>query len=94
MLSEVGYFLTRDECEAVVRRALDCLTRAGSLVLVHWRHPVEGWPLDGDGVHGLAGEIATAAGFHATARLEDEDFRLDLWRRRGLPSVAAAEGKL
>ncbi len=94
VLSEVGYFLTRDECAAVLRAALGCLGPTGSLLLVHWRHPVEGWPLDGDDVHALARELAEGSGHVVTTAVLDEDFRLDLWRRRGLPSLAALEDKL
>jgi len=33
-----------------VARVADALTPDGVVVLCHWRHPIEGWPLDSDAV--------------------------------------------
>ena len=33
--------------EHLVARVADSLTPDGVVVLCHWRHPIEGWPLDG-----------------------------------------------
>ncbi len=51
VVSEVGYFLSVAGLEELVRRVRGCLAGDGVVVLVHWRHPVEGWPLDGADVH-------------------------------------------
>ncbi len=78
VLSEVGYFLTSDELDEVLRLARESLAPSGSLVLVHWRHPVEGWPLDGGDVHDRAEDLA---GLRASTRVEDDDFLLVVLRR-------------
>lgn len=51
VLSEVGYFLSPGELERLVELMRSTLTEDGVVVLAHWRHAVEGWPLDGPAVH-------------------------------------------
>ncbi|ROR90594.1 LmbE family N-acetylglucosaminyl deacetylase [Nocardioides aurantiacus] len=51
VVSEVGYFLSPLALDRLVDRAADSLDPDGVVVLCHWRHPVEGWPLDGPAVH-------------------------------------------
>lgn len=53
VLSEIGYFLTREALTAVATRIRDNLADDGVVLLCHWRHPVHGWPLDGDEVHDI-----------------------------------------
>lgn len=53
VLSEIGYFLTREALTVVAARIRDSLTDDGVVLLCHWRHPVDGWPLDGDEVHDI-----------------------------------------
>ncbi|WP_427018247.1 PIG-L family deacetylase [Pseudarthrobacter sp. P1] len=53
VLSEVGYYLTAGQLTATVDAM--CLSSLPGAVLAacHWRHPIDGWPLDGDAVHRL-----------------------------------------
>jgi LmbE family N-acetylglucosaminyl deacetylase/SAM-dependent methyltransferase len=51
VVSEVGYFLSPDELDGLVRRVASSLEPDGVVVLCHWRHPIAGWPLDGAQVH-------------------------------------------
>ena len=51
VVAEIGYFLSPAELEGLVQRVISCLSPDGVVVLCHWRHPVEGWPLDAAGVH-------------------------------------------
>lgn len=51
VVSEVGYFLSPASLDRLVARLDACLEPTGALVLCHWRHPVEGWALDGSQVH-------------------------------------------
>ncbi|XVX20497.1 PIG-L family deacetylase [Actinomycetota bacterium] len=91
VLSEVGYFLDVASLDRLLDRCLESLSPTGELVLVNWRHPVEGWPLDGDDVRERAsrrGDLVT------TATHVETDFALDLLTRPGLPSVAEREGLL
>ena len=48
VLSELGYYLDEKDCQQLASLAV---TTAGDLVAVHWRHPVEDYPLTGDHVH-------------------------------------------
>ncbi len=76
LLSEVGYYLGARDCRCLGERAA-----AGStdLVAVHWRHPVDDYPLSGDEVHRILADSCSAAGMtHLVAHTED-DFRLDVW---------------
>ncbi len=50
--SEVGYFLSAAGLDGLVERVRESLTEDGVVVLCHWRHEVDGWPLDGPTVHG------------------------------------------
>lgn len=51
VLSEAGYFLSPAELSGLITRVCDSLTPEGHVVLCHWRHPIVGWPLDGERVH-------------------------------------------
>ena len=50
-ISEVGYFLSPRELDAVVESARRARTDDGHLLLCHWRHQPVGWPLAGPAVH-------------------------------------------
>jgi LmbE family N-acetylglucosaminyl deacetylase len=54
VISEVGYYLTPAELDAVLDKSVDSLLPGGALVLCHWRGPISGWSLDGDSVHAAA----------------------------------------
>jgi LmbE family N-acetylglucosaminyl deacetylase/SAM-dependent methyltransferase len=56
VVSEVGYYLAPDELAAMWDRIEDAMMPGGTLALCHWRHPVEGWELDGEAVHTSARE--------------------------------------
>lgn len=51
VVSEVGYFLSPVDLEELVRQVANGLTPDGVVLLAHWRHPVQGWPLDCAAVH-------------------------------------------
>lgn len=51
VISEVGYFLSPVGIELLADRVNACLGAAAVVVLAHWRHEVDGWPLDGPMVH-------------------------------------------
>lgn len=54
VISEVGYFLGAARLEQLLARVATSLDADGVVVLCHWRHEVEGWPLDGPSVHRAA----------------------------------------
>ncbi|NNG38358.1 methyltransferase domain-containing protein [Flexivirga sp. ID2601S] len=49
--SEIGYFLSPDALRGTIDRIGELLTDDGVVALAHWRHPIDGWPLDADAVH-------------------------------------------
>ncbi|MET3809916.1 PIG-L family deacetylase [Arthrobacter sp. UYEF3] len=54
VVSEVGYYLSPEELAALFERVEATLLPGGTLVLCHWRHPIDGWALDGDTIHAAA----------------------------------------
>ena len=56
VVSEVGYYLASDELAVLLERIEASVEPGGTLLLCHWRHPVDGWELDGDAVHAMARE--------------------------------------
>jgi hypothetical protein len=51
IVSEVGYYWSRDELNAAQESIEEELEAGGHLVLVHWTPPVLDYPLTGDEVH-------------------------------------------
>jgi SAM-dependent methyltransferase len=89
VVSELGYYLDHDACRRLMELAV---ASAGTVVAVHWRHPVAEYPLSGDEVHAaLAGAAGSTMG-HLVGHRE-ADFVLDVWstdrrspaRREGVP---------
>ena len=91
VLSEVGYYLSLDELNALCDRSIGSLSRDGVLVACHWRHPVEEYPLRGDTVHAVLRSRTEVA---SLARHEEEDFLLDVLVRPPAVSVAGQTGLL
>lgn len=89
VLSEVGYFLTPTDWLATLRAVRERLSAGGEVVLVHWRHPTEGIPLDGPTVHAQAATALADLGHRAG--YADADLLADVWG--GPASVAADEGR-
>lgn len=89
VLSEVGYYLEREDA----RRAIDCaaehLNRSGSLLAAHWRHPVAEYPTTGDDFHLL---LNATRGMERASRYIDADVVIDLLRPIGTRSVGDEEG--
>ncbi|MFI5084648.1 MAG: PIG-L family deacetylase [Actinomycetales bacterium] len=78
VLSEVGYYLHAAALERTLERVLASMTEDGVLVACHWRHPISGWPLDGEDVHRAFGEHPR---LHRVGRYEEEDFLLEVFER-------------
>jgi SAM-dependent methyltransferase len=91
VFSEVLYYFAGDELDRVLDRGAASLRPGGSLLAVHWRHPVADYPRGGDDVHeALAArpDLALRVGHTET------DFTAGVYQRAGgeLVSVAQAEG--
>ncbi|WP_347208963.1 PIG-L family deacetylase [Nocardioides marinisabuli] len=73
VVSEVGYFLSPVDLDSLVRQVAHGLTRDGVVLLAHWRHPVQGWPLDGAAVHRA---FEALPGWSRLAQYQDRDVEL------------------
>lgn len=93
VLSEVLYYLDPDDLRAVLAQVPEAVRPGGTLLAVHWRHPVADYPQSGDAVHAA---LRAALDWPRVAVHEEPDFLLDCWVAadaddRRAASVAAAE---
>jgi SAM-dependent methyltransferase len=89
LVSEVGYYLGPDDLGLLAQRVVTSLTTGGVLVLCHWRHPVDDYPIVGDEVHE---RMRALTGLHCVARHDEEDFLLEVLAGGPPESVARREG--
>lgn len=91
VFSEVLYYFAGGELDLVLDRGVASLRPGGSLLAVHWRHPVADYPRGGDDVHRVLAarrDLARRVGHTET------DFTAEVYQQAGRPlvSVAQAEG--
>lgn len=89
LLSEFGYYLSWPDWQAVVARTAASLTGNWTVLACHWRPD---FPERLVGTDALHDELATRLPGRQVLRLEDEDFRLDVFSGRP-DSVAARDGR-
>lgn len=91
VLSEVLYYLRAPLLRRVLHQAAAALEPGGTLLAVHWRHPVTDYPLGGDEVHA---ELGRTPGLVGTARYQDLDVLAECFLRTPPDPVwvATAEG--
>lgn len=89
VVSELAYFLDLADRELLWRRVEGSLVPGGTLLAVHWRPRVDGWPATGDQVHA---ELRGREGWTSLARHEEPDLLLDVLARGDVPSVAQRTG--
>jgi SAM-dependent methyltransferase len=87
VLSEFGYYLSPDELAQLARCCARTLDEGGTVVGCHWRRPIEGCRLDGDGVHRV---LRDTLALPVLACHVEADFRLEVWSRQ--PAVSIEEG--
>jgi cyclopropane fatty-acyl-phospholipid synthase-like methyltransferase len=94
VLSEVLYYLAAGDAAELLQRASAALEPEGTLVVVHWRHPVADYPRSGDEVHEALAADAAGLGLARTVHHEELDFLLDVYLRTPPEprSVAQREG--
>ncbi len=91
VLSEVGYYLSAPDLDALIALAVGSLAPDGVLLACHWRHPVSEYPLTGDAVHRALGREAV---LERTVDHSEEDFLLEVFQRPPARSVARETGLL
>jgi LmbE family N-acetylglucosaminyl deacetylase len=86
VVSEVGYFLSPADLDLLIARIELALAPGGDLVLCHWRHPIQGWPLDGPAVHARFSELVSVP---EIATYADRDVELSVFSHRPTPEADA-----
>jgi predicted TPR repeat methyltransferase len=89
VLSEFLYYFAGSDLDRVLDLTLASLRPAGTLLTVHWRHPVADYPRSGDDVHAA---VNARAGLAMLAEHAEPDFLAQVHVRGELVSVAQAEG--
>ena len=93
VLSEVLYYLSPADLAALLDQVRTAVRPGGTLLAVHWRHPVADYPQTGDAVHAA---LRAGLDWPRVAAHEETDLLLDCWVRAPADdaraaSVAAAE---
>ena len=91
VLSEVLYYFGDHDLEQVLKHTAGSLEPDGTLLAVHWRHPVADYPRTGDDVHRM---LARQPGLARLVTHTEPDFLAEVYiRADGVPvSVAQATG--
>ena len=91
VFSEILYYLGDRDLEQALDYSVHALEPGGTLLAVHWRHPVTDYPRSGDDVHRV---LAARPGLARLVSHQEEDFLAEVYRRaEGRPvSVARAAG--
>jgi predicted TPR repeat methyltransferase len=91
VFSEILYYFGDHDLEQVLMNAVTGLEPEGTLLTVHWRHPVSDYPRSGDDAHRV---VAAQPGLARLVRHEEPDFLAEVFiRTEGAPaSVAQATG--
>ena len=94
VFSECLYYFTGPDLHRVLDLGVASLRPGGTLLAVHWRHPVADYPLRGDDVHAaLAGR--DGRGLARLVQHAEPDFLADVYLRTdGVPVSVAQAGDL
>ncbi|WP_445619793.1 class I SAM-dependent methyltransferase [Kushneria sp. Sum13] len=88
VISEMGYYLSREGLETLCERIDAALSHNGELLACHWRHPIDGSTLNAQSVHQTLGSRLNYA-HHG--HYEDSDTLIDLWQRTASPVTSRRE---
>jgi SAM-dependent methyltransferase len=91
VFSEILYYFGDRDLRQVLDKAAASLGQGGTLLAVHWRHPVAEYPRSGDDVHRV---LAALPGLARLVSHREPDFLAEVYfRTDGTPiSVAQASG--
>jgi SAM-dependent methyltransferase len=89
VFSEFLYYFGGPDLQRILDLAGAALRPGGTLLAVHWRHPVPEYPRSGDDVHDVLGR---QAGLARLAEHREPDFIAEAYLKGPLVSVAQATG--
>ena len=79
VMSEVGYYLSKEDLQTAKEKIINSLEKEGDLVLVHWLPFVPDYPLTGDEVHQLF--LQPDIRLQHIVSKHEEKYRLDVMRK-------------
>ncbi|MGH3935238.1 MAG: SAM-dependent methyltransferase [Pseudonocardiaceae bacterium] len=88
VISELAYYFDDVDRGRLWDQVAGTLQPGGTLVTVHWRHPVAEYPTTGDAVHA---ELATRPEFGRLAHHRETDFLLEVHERIPPPARSVAQ---
>jgi SAM-dependent methyltransferase len=88
VFSEILYYFGDDDLDQVIQHAVRALQPGGTLLAVHWRHPVADYPRSGDDVHQA---LAGRPGLARLVRHEEPDFLAEVYIRTDATPVSVAQ---
>lgn len=77
IMSEVGYYLSKDDLLISRNKMIESLNIGGIMVLVHWIHFVADYPLNGDQVH----ECFLESDLNHLNGYRESNYRLDVFQK-------------
>jgi SAM-dependent methyltransferase len=86
--SEFLYYFGGDTLQEVLGLCRAALRPGGTLLAVHWRHPVAEYPRSGDSVHQA---LAAQPGLARLAEHREPDFVAEAYQRSDGPAVSVAQ---
>lgn len=87
VIGEILYYLNASQLDQLMDWIAQHLNDAGTLLCCHWRHPIEGFELNGNQVHQALKQLR----LEPYLSLTDPDFLIDVWSKSRL-SLAQQEG--
>jgi SAM-dependent methyltransferase len=89
VFSEFLYYFGGDDLQRILGMSVAALRPGGTLLAVHWRHPVPEYPRRGDDVHEA---LASQPGMSRLAEHREPDFVAEVYTQGPPVSVAQATG--
>lgn len=87
VIGEILYYLNAYQLDQLIIWMEQHLNDCGTLLCCHWRHPIEGFELNGNQVHQSLRQLK----LEPYLSLTDPDFLIDVWSKSPL-SLAQQEG--
>ncbi len=88
VFSEILYYLGDRDLDRALEQAVTALEPEGTLLAVHWRHPVADYPRSGDDVHRV---LAARPGLGRLVRHAEPDFLAEVYLRTDVAPVSVAQ---